>query len=197
MELVAAVKKRLVQKALQLIQAGVDVNAAGARGETALLWAVIHGESEIVSALLTAGANPTPRTRGKRAPGNSAARATPLHFATNPERVDILKQLLAAGAELEAEDAVGMTPLAAAAAAGQADAVRLLLSAGANPDHGNPLLMAAKNGYVEIVSDLLSAGAQHTPADTLPYPPLRLALAGGHHEVATLLRSAGARWQGR
>ena len=195
MELVAAVKRRSVKKALQLIYAGVDVNAAGARGETALLWAVIHGEGEIVSALLTAGANPTPLTRAKRAPGNSAARATPLHFATNAGRIDILKQLLAAGAELDVEDAVGMTPLAAAAAGGQADAVRILLSAGANPDQGNPLLMAAKNGYVEIVSDLLLAGAQHSPADTLPFPPLRLALAGGHHAVATLLRAAGAQWE--
>ena len=113
MDLVAAIKKRSFTKALQLVAGGADVNSAGPRGETPLLWAVIHGNEELVGALLAAGARPTPRTKGKRGPGNSAAGATPLHFATNPGPLAVLLALIRAGAEVEVEDAVGLTPLAA------------------------------------------------------------------------------------
>ena len=147
-----------------------------------------------MSALLAAGAHPNPRTTGKQAPGNSASGASPLHFATNAERTSILKQLLAAGAEVDAADAVGTTPLGAAASIGNVDAVGLLLAAGAHPDRGCPLLMAAQAGHVEIVRALLAAGAEHTPAETLPYPPLRIAIVNGHDAVVALLRDAGARW---
>ena len=193
MELVAAVRRRS-KKALDLIRSGVDVNVPSARGETALLWAVIHGDDDLVAALLAAGAHPNPRTRGKRGPGNGAAGGTPLHFATNPGRTGILKQLLAAGAVVDAADAVGMTPLGAAASIGNVDAVGPLLAAGAQPDLGCPLLMAARAGHVEVVRALLAAGAQHTPVETLPFPPLRMAIINGHEEVIAVLREVGARW---
>jgi len=195
MDLVSAVKRRRFQKALELIAEGTDVNAPGARGETALLWAVIHGDERVVSAVLRAGAEATPRTKSKRAPGNSAALATPLHFATKPDRIGILKMLLAAGSEVDAMDAVGLTPLGAAAAVGNAEATNLLLAAGADPNHPcQPLLLGAKEGHAEVVRLLLEAGAHHTPDLASLYPPIRLAMVGGHEAVVQLLRRAGAVW---
>ena len=196
MDLVAAVKRRSLRRALELISEGADVNLAGPRGETALLWAVIHGDHQLVEAILAAGGHPTPRTSGKRAPGNGAARATPLHFATNPDRLAILQSLLTAGAEVEAEDAVGLTPLGAAAAVGNEKAARLLLAAGADPNHRcQPLLLASTAGHGDVVKCLLEAGGAHTPDPTATFPPLRLAIANGHAEVVTLLRAAGAVWR--
>jgi ankyrin repeat protein len=68
-DLVAAVKKRSFQKALELIAEGVDINARGARGETALLWAVIHGDEPLVSAVLRPARRlrPALRARGRLA----------------------------------------------------------------------------------------------------------------------------------
>jgi ankyrin repeat protein len=198
MDLVTAVKRRLFDQALQLIEDGADVNAPGRRGETALLWAVIHAQQPLVSRLLAAGAEATPRTRGKRGPGNGAAGATPLHFATNPGHLELLRILLAAGAVVDAEDAVGLTPLAAAAAVGSVDAVDALLVAAANPNHrSQPLLLAARAGHTAVVRRLLQAGAHHTPEATLPYPPIHLAALEGHQETVEVLSAAGAQWPPR
>jgi ankyrin repeat protein len=56
---------------------------------------------------------------------------TPLHFAMSLKRHDILDLLIGLGADLEAEDAHGQTPLATAMVHGDRDAMRRLHEAGA------------------------------------------------------------------
>ncbi|MCU0672269.1 MAG: ankyrin repeat domain-containing protein [Myxococcota bacterium] len=85
----------------------------------------------------------------------------------------------------------GVALLQRAAGAGQPEAVRLLLAAGATLD-GVPLVAAASSGSLECVRLLLEAGADIE----LGYPgfpsPLGAAEAKGHREVARYLTERGA-----
>ena len=58
---------------------------------------------------------------------------TPLHFAMNRKRYDILDLLIELGADLEAEDMSGQTALAVAMLRGDREAMSRLHAAGANP----------------------------------------------------------------
>ena len=80
--------------------------------------------------------------------------------------IAIIDALIAAGAEIEARDDEGRTPLHKAAGGdwGYAGAIRTLLRHGASAesvDHqgSTPLMLAAGNGAVECVRELLFAGA--------------------------------------
>ena len=76
-----------------------------------------------------------------------------------------IRTLLAAGADVDAADASGFTPLHVAAAQGHADAVKALLAAGAYPE-------AETEGGVT---------------------PLHAARANKHYKIANMLKRAGAR----
>jgi ankyrin repeat protein/catechol 2,3-dioxygenase-like lactoylglutathione lyase family enzyme len=58
---------------------------------------------------------------------------TPLHFAMQRKRYDVLDLLLELGADVEAPDAAGRTPLAVAMLHGDREAMRRLHAAGAKP----------------------------------------------------------------
>jgi ankyrin repeat protein len=58
---------------------------------------------------------------------------TPLHFAINRKRYDILGLLIDLGADLEAKDMIGQTALAIAMLRGDREAMRRLHAAGATP----------------------------------------------------------------
>ena len=111
-------------------------------------------------------------------------------------RTATLRWLLAAGADPCATRDDGFTPLLAAAAAGHADAVAVLLeerttrpdgrgidiiSKATLPDGRNALTLAAGNGDVATVRALLHAGAAHDPR------ALELAVARREHELIALL----------
>jgi ribosomal protein S11 len=105
-----------------LLKAGANAAAANQRGATALTWAL--GDFEKVKLLLDAGAAVDQRTREGR---------TPLHIAAQqPARPEVLRALLAKGADAKAMDVAGMTPLHLAAGAGAEAYIRALVAAGAN-----------------------------------------------------------------
>ncbi len=145
-----------------LLAAGADVNRADASGTTALHCAVILHEHEGIRCLLAAGANVHAR-QGK-------ARLTPLHRAAGqPEDEDkLIPPLLAAGADPNARDAKGRTPLHAAAELHRSEGIRLLLAAGADvnaqDEEGNtPMHIACESGGPDAAIHLLrEAGADVT-----------------------------------
>ena len=102
---------------------------------------------------------------------------------------------------VEAASADGTLPLYAAAVGGHAEAVALLLGAGADPNaesagesDGTPLCAAACWGFEPVVSLLLEAGADAGRAEggALSMAPLDWAAAGMHAGVARQLLDAGA-----
>ncbi|MGZ9929664.1 ankyrin repeat domain-containing protein [Streptomyces sp. NC-S4] len=114
-----------------------------------------------------------------------------------------VRHLLAEGADADAWVPGGRRALDLAVCAGRAEAVRLLLAAGADPrlDAGpyleaTPLALAAMNGYPDVARALLDAGAPPGgPAGGLRYVPLILAAtssAGGSPETVDVLLDRGA-----
>ncbi len=119
-----------------------------------------------------------------------------LHMAVWRGRAEEIKELLSAGAQLDARDEKGRTPLHEAAFWGRVEAIKALLSAGAQLDardkYGNtPLHEAAWGGKVEAIKALLSAGAQLHARNEAGETPLDVAVRRGHGEEIKKLLSTG------
>lgn len=87
---------------------------------------------------------------------------TPLHAAAESGNVPLVKQLLDAGASIDAIDSDGATPLFYAAMEGWVDVVRVLLDRQANPQLAKkngmtPLHIWAANAFSEEIGELLLA----------------------------------------
>ncbi len=108
-----------------LIAAGANVRAATREEVTPLAMACLHGSLPMVERLLKAGADP--RERGPNG-------ETTVMFAARSGLVDLLKRLLGAGVDVNARESIrGTTALMWAVSERHADAVRVLLAAGADP----------------------------------------------------------------
>ena len=130
--------------AARLLRAGADPNARFSDGRSLIAMAAAHSAS-MTKLLLAAGADPNP------APAKAFAGASPLHLASGKapfvsrsahhatcvDCVEIIEALVAAGANLEARNNKGDTPLHLAASKGSAAAVEALLAAGADLEARN------------------------------------------------------------
>ncbi|MBN2198962.1 MAG: tetratricopeptide repeat protein [Candidatus Aminicenantes bacterium] len=138
-----------------VLDRGADVNARDDGRVTPLFYAAWRGAIDTVKLLLEKGADPK---------AVSSYLDTPLHWASRGRVVELLT---AAGADLEARDKLGRTPLHRTAYLRYAGAVKALLAAGANVNvmdssDYTPLLLAVRPGNKEIVEALLKAGADMT-----------------------------------
>lgn len=122
---------------------------------------------------------------------------TALHGAVYHDRTAEAKALLAAGADPEAKNRYGVTPLTLACTNGNAELVTALLAAGADPNaEGNggetPLMTASRTGRPAPVEALLKAGANPNARDFKGQTALMWAAVEGHPEVVKNLLGAGA-----
>ena len=105
---------------------------------------------------------------------------------------DIIKQLVDAGASIDAQTNDGETPLFVAAQKGNLIAVKAFIDAKARVDLGNkdgvtPLHIAAQNGNVELVELLLKSGADINAVNKDGETPLHMAAEKGHRGVVERL----------
>ena len=201
-----------------LLNAGANVGARDPRGITPLhSAATLNDNPAVIQALLDGGADIEAKISGDELPGS-----TPLHLAAafnyNPETTRIrrdqlagtprptsyyedpaaLQALLDAGADFNARDQFGQSPLHAAAALNSNSAVTTaLLDAGAAPnvrdDLGlTPLHFAASSGYSEVIQALLDTGADVNARDSEGRTALHDAAAYSGTEVIQTLLNAGA-----
>src|SRR5262245_41086613 len=143
--------------ALRLLSAkGTNVNATGADGATAIMYAAANGDLELVRALIKAGAN----VKLKNQFGTSA-----ISEAAIIGSAPILDALLKAGADPNFKTPNGETPLMAAARSGKVDAAKRLLDAGADVNAKetwggqSALMWAAAQSQADMVKFLASKGA--------------------------------------
>lgn len=95
---------------------------------------------------------------------------TALHIVTNRRDLTWMQFLIAKGANVNARDAKGVTPLVSAVNANFVEGVELLLSKSARMDESNnagetPLITAVHNRNIAVMRLLLKAGADPDRAD--------------------------------
>jgi ankyrin repeat protein len=164
--LVEAVEAGDVESVRELLAAGAFVDSRDLAGHSVLVIAGVNGHREIFEMLLDAGADPYFPFMGI----DSGAMA--LTQAASMGRSEIVEAWLQRGLDVNVADGVGNTPLMAAAAAGQLDAVRRLLAAGSDMnartvDGISAYSVALHGRHHDVVAVLREAGATFDPNDPL------------------------------
>jgi ankyrin repeat protein len=182
----------------QLLIRGGNVNSRAARGQTALMWAVAQKHPDVVKVLLEAGADVRARSDtwsqveavsphghpeyNRAIPyGNN----TPLMFAARVGDLASAQLLVAAGANVNDEDAWGVSVLALAAYSGFGDMVTFLLEKGADPNASKAGFTALHEAIMRrdepLVRTLLAHGASpHLPVQA--WTPTRRQSTDFHFE---------------
>lgn len=189
---------------IALIAASADANARDSIGMSALVFAMSLNQPDIVAALIKAGADinqPSSASDGGQA-------SAPLFLAMRSGDLAMVQQLIAAGANVNALDQQGSTPLHRAVLAQPADyAVALvtsLLRANANPNIMRPnggaplhnLIFGAAKIPAPAVAQMATLLAQHGADVNLPAAfdgatPLDIARATSNQPAADLLTQMG------
>ena len=184
-----------------LIDAGADTNAAGA-GYTALHAAALRGDLATTKALLAKGANPNALlTKGSpvRRFGSQWALptpftgATPLYVAAAYLEVEIVRTLLAAGANPSIALPDGMTPLLAAAGiAVEKEARPSDLARWNIVDNDTPQVPRDEREVLDATRLLLDAGADVNQSNETGDTALHAAAGTGLLSLIQLLADRGA-----
>ncbi|XP_063048277.1 ankyrin-3-like [Engraulis encrasicolus] len=206
-----------LEKVLDYLKTGVEINICNQNGLNALHLASKEGHVEVVAELLKLGATVDAATKK----GNTA-----LHIASLAGQAEVVQELVTNGANTNAQSQNGFTPLYMAAQENHLEVVRFLLQNGssqsiATEDGFTPLAVALQQGHDQVVSLLLendTKGKVRLPAlhiaarkdDTKSaalllqndhnadvesksgFTPLHIASHYGNINVATLLLNRGA-----
>jgi ankyrin repeat protein len=175
------------------IDMGIEIDELGAKGHTALMAAAYHGHRSIVNILLSAGADPNLLSDddGLGAAGMTALMlAAGSFFASN--RHQLVKLLIAGGADINQRGAGGKTAIfyAALAGSGYADCVEVAIANGADlhlqDDRGHTVLsaVAAAENY-GMFNLLMQAGASTAGLESIQL--IQAAGAGNADRVKSLL----------
>ena len=128
-----------------------------------------------------------------------------LHTCAEKGHLDVARDLIEAGADVNAKDNNGLTPLCFCAAKGHLDVARALIEAGADvnakKDNGvTPLHMCAYYGHLEVSRALIEKGADVNAKEDDGVTPLYVCTQEGHLEghleVARALIKAGSNFNG-
>ena len=199
--MVAALAGRHFQTAKLLHHNGAHVNVHGDNGRTPLHSAARYGDLEMVQVLLDYKSDPIAQDEDNWTPIHDVASRYDYQdeFSDIPAlRADVARLLLERGADLNAQNNNGSTPLHTAAEYGRAEVVGVLLGHGAkacaeDTEHRTPLHVAAV-GYesVEVVRVLLEHDANTCAEDSERRTPLHAAAQYGTVEVVRVLLEHGA-----
>ncbi len=202
--LMYAVEKNNLEAVKILIKSGANMNLKN--GATVLTWAFKHGHLDIVKKAIKTGAdvnatdrsgNPILITAYKHVYSNmpSIFASNKIHLESIKEPIEIIQQLIKAGANINATDKSGRTILILASENGHLDIIKKLINSGADvnatDEYGwTALVCSSYNGHREIVKELIKAGAN------IKKISLVKACKNGHLEIVKELIRAGANAKG-
>ncbi|MCE5277270.1 MAG: ankyrin repeat domain-containing protein [Planctomycetaceae bacterium] len=190
---------------------GLDANATAPCGYGLLALAVNNAQVECVKVLLAR----KPRL-GYPSVLAGACNSLGLHGISIENRLEIVRLLIAAGADLNASDGMNRTPLTTAISTSATSppgpmgqrlllgqkAVDILLAAGAAPNYadrsrGAPLLWACERGLAQTAKSLLDRGAKPggmvSGLADVRVDALHAAACGGYNDIVALLLARGAK----
>ncbi|XP_008435581.1 ankyrin-3-like isoform X19 [Poecilia reticulata] len=168
-----------LEKALDYLKNGVDINICNQNGLNALHLASKEGHVEVVAGLIKQGANVDAATKK----GNTA-----LHIASLAGQSEVVKELVTNGANVNAQSQNGFTPLYMAAQENHMEVVQFLLDNGssqsiATEDGFTPLAVALQQGHDQVVSLLL----ENDTKGKVRLPALHIAARKDDTKAAALL----------
>ncbi|XP_059387832.1 ankyrin-3 isoform X25 [Carassius carassius] len=168
-----------LEKALDYIKSGVDINICNQNGLNALHLASKEGHVEVVAELIKLDATVDAATKK----GNTA-----LHIASLAGQLDVVKELVNNHANINAQSQNGFTPLYMAAQENHLDVVKFLLDNGssqsiATEDGFTPLAVALQQGHDQVVSLLL----ENDTKGKVRLPALHIAARKDDTKAAALL----------
>lgn len=187
--LIKAAYKNDLGSVRALIPTTADINANDADTNTsALAYAVENHNSEMVHALLAAGANINST--------NGSGRTALMHLGKEAT-ADFVRELIAAGAEVNARDEDGETVMMIIARSSTFEVFKELVAAGAHIDakdnsRDTVLMRAAENDDDRVVKFLIEVGASVDARNEDGESALQIALSNGRGEVLKVLIEAGA-----
>lgn len=169
-------------------QAAVEAVAERTITQQELIEAALYGKIETVRNALTQGYNVDELDPEKR---------TVLMYAAFNGQTDIVKMLIEAKADVNAQDKTGTSPLMfAASAPNGTETIKVLLESGAQinrvdtNEHFTALMWAAAEGQTENVKLLLAKGADLSLKDIDGDTAESFATKAGHTAVAQILKAA-------
>ncbi|XP_057214016.1 ankyrin-3 isoform X38 [Triplophysa rosa] len=168
-----------LEKTLDYIKSGVDLNVCNQNGLNALHLASKEGHVEVVTELIKLGATVDASTKK----GNTA-----LHIASLAGQKDVVKELVKNGSNINTQSQNGFTPLYMAAQENHLDVVKFLLDNGssqsiATEDGFTPLAVALQQGHDQVVSLLL----ENDTKGKVRLPALHIAARKDDTKAAALL----------
>jgi uncharacterized protein len=170
-----------------LLRAGADVNVQDKEGATPLMDALDRRELALM--LLASGADVSLRTTDN---------GTALMYAAGRHLTDLIKIMVYKGADINAQDDHGWTPLMyTSGAIDQVDdpaTVQTVLDSGAHKnlrdrDGYTALMHAAKKGLAGAARILIREGADREKRNNKGETALQMAAANNHQQVAAMLSS--------
>uniref|UniRef100_A0A8C6YES1 Ankyrin 3 n=1 Tax=Naja naja TaxID=35670 RepID=A0A8C6YES1_NAJNA len=198
-----------LEKALDYLKNGVDINICNQNGLNALHLASKEGHVEVVSELIQRGANVDAATKK----GNTA-----VHIASLAGQTEVVKVLVTNGANVNAQSQNGFTPLYMAAQENHLEVVKFLLDNGASQSLATEVNVHIYTLYQNIKyinalpisgTCIIGAPGRHLKKITIidlllcmlwlflfifqsGFTPLHIAAHYGNINVATLLLNRGA-----
>ncbi|XP_077960868.1 uncharacterized protein LOC120820651 isoform X39 [Gasterosteus aculeatus] len=168
-----------LEKVLDYVKGGVEINICNQNGLNALHLASKEGHVEVVAELLKLEADVDSATKK----GNTA-----LHIASLAGQTEVVKELVTNGANVNAQSQNGFTPLYMASQENHLEVVRFLLEHSASQsmateDGFTPLAVALQQGHDQVVSLLL----ENDTKGKVRLPALHIAARKDDTKAAALL----------